>query len=334
MDTDIKFTINSSDQGKRLDKFLSDKMPEYSRATIQKFIKEKNILIKSRMDSTGSPQTIPKESIAKSSYKIKAGDIIEITPPVDKINLSPDPSIKIEIIHDEKDFAVINKPAGLVVYPGTKHNEKTLINGLLAVWPKIKNVGEDLLRTGIVHRLDKDTSGIMIIAKNNSASEYFKDLFKNKKIDKTYTALTFGHITEKEGKIEFPVRRSKSNPVKQIAVIKKEKAYEAITYFKTLKLLSDNKGNQYTLLEVKPKTGRMHQIRVHLAAIGHPVVGDVIYQAKNTRQPAQVSRQLLHASVIKFVPPTGKEVEYSSPLPDDFSNFLKTLYNDRTQDID
>lgn len=325
MSQTIQFKVEPPDQGSRLDKFLAERLEEYSRAAIQKMIKEKNILIGG------------KES--KSSYKLKVGDIIDIKPSNDKIDLTPDPSIKIEVIHDEKvqrrpglrhtkDFAIINKPAGLVVYPGTKHEEKTLVNGLLAKWPEIKFVGEDPIRPGIVHRLDKDTSGIMIIAKNNEAFQFFKNLFKEKKIEKTYTALVFGHIAETEGKIEFPIRRSKTNPVKQVAVSADkdpEGAREAITYFKVLKYFSDKNENQYTLVEVKPKTGRMHQIRVHLATLGYPIVGDKIYQAKQTIQPSEVARHLLHASGIKFVSVSGKEMDFVSSLADDFSGFLKTM---------
>lgn len=320
MPQNIQFKAEPQDQGTRLDKFLCGAMPEYSRAMIQKMIENKNILI-------GAAEI-------KSSYKLKAGDIIEIKPPADKIDLSADPSIKIKIIHDEKDFAVIDKPAGLVVYPGTKHEGKTLINGLLAVWPEIRNVGDPpvgglQLRPGIVHRLDKDTSGIMIIAKNNAAFQYFKNSFKDKKIEKTYTALVFGHIAGKEGRIDLSIRRSKSNPVKQVAVSNTSalggEAREAVTYFKTLKYFSDKEKNQYTLVEVKPKTGRMHQIRVHLTAVGHPVVGDKIYWKKENRQLPEVSGQLLHASAIKFTLPSGKETEFTSPLPDNFSDFLKTL---------
>ncbi len=318
----IQFKIDPSDQGSRLDKFLAERLEEYSRAAIQKMIKEKNILVSSNE--------------TKPSYKLKAGDIIDIKSATDKIELKPDPSINIEVLYDEKDFAVIDKPAGLVVYPGTKHEEKTLVNGLLAKWPEIRFVGEDPVRPGIVHRLDKDTSGIMIIAKNNEAFQYFKNLFKNRKIEKIYTALVFGHLAETDGstllttggKIEFPIRRSKNNPIKQVAVAADkdpEGAREAITYFKVLKYFSDKNENQYTFVEAKPKTGRMHQIRVHLATLGHPIVGDNIYQTKQNKQPPEISRQLLHASAIKFISQLGKEVEFTSTLPDDFSKFLKTL---------
>ncbi|MBU4337996.1 RluA family pseudouridine synthase [Patescibacteria group bacterium] len=319
MSQNLQFKITLSNQGARLDKFLCGKMPEYSRATIQKMIKEKNILIHTQK--------------TKSSYKIKTGDIIDVKPIIDKIDLSSDPSIKFDIIREEKDFAIISKPAGLIVYPGTKHNEKTLINGLLAVWPEIKNVGDPpvgglRLRPGIVHRLDKDTSGIMIIAKNNAAFEYFKNLFKNREVEKTYIALAYGTMKPRQGIIDFPIRRSKTNPIKQVAVKEKSlanNARPALTRFSVMRYLKDSQGNEYTLVEAKPETGRMHQIRVHLTAIGHPVVGDQVYKKKENPKLPEVSRQLLHASAIKFISPAGKEVEFNSPLPDDFSEFLKTL---------
>jgi 23S rRNA pseudouridine1911/1915/1917 synthase len=314
MSQGLQIKIDPSDQGTRLDKFLGEKISEYSRAMIQRMIKEKNILV-------GGKET-------KSSYKIKANDIIDITTPVDKIDLSPDPSVKIEIIHNEKDFAIIDKPAGLVVYPGTKHNEKTLINGLLAIWPEIKNVGEDPLRPGIVHRLDKDTSGLMIIAKNNIAFQYFKDLFKNHKVSKTYLALVHGIITPREGVIDFPIRRSESNPIKQIAV-KNNKALDksrpALTHYIVKLYLKDSAGNEYTLAEAMPETGRMHQIRVHFAALGHSIVGDKIYTFNKKTAINIPKRHLLHASNLSLISPEGKSLKFSSPIPGEFSDFLKTL---------
>lgn len=320
MTKNYQITIDSSDQGARLDKFLSEKLPEYSRSMIQKMIKEKNILI-NPSNSSGQVPT-------KSSYKLKSGDTIEINPPVDKIDLSPDPAIKFEIIHDEKDFAVINKPAGLVVYPGTKHGEKTLINGLLATWPEIKNVGEDPLRPGIVHRLDKDTSGTMIIAKNNSAFEYFKNIFKNRQVKKTYLALVYGALTPREGTIDFPIRRSATNPIKQVAIKEKtldKNSHPALTSFTVIKYLKDSAENKYTLVEAMPKTGRMHQIRVHFAALGHNIAGDKIYTPNKTQTIAPLKSHFLHAVSLAFISPSGKNLKFSSPLPKELNDFLTSL---------
>jgi len=322
------FKVELTDQGTRLDKFLAEKMPDHSRAEIQKMIKDKKILINPSMDSTSSPQTAAKQLFAKASYKLKSGDIIEVELEKGEIGLVPDSSVKFGIIHDEKDFAVIDKPAGLVVYPGTKHEEKTLVNGLLSRWPEIKNVGEDPLRPGIAHRLDKDTSGLMIVAKNNSAFQYFKNLFKEKKIEKTYIALVHGKIEKQEGVIDFPIRRSRTNPVKQVAVKGKKgdpEAREAITSFRALKYFSDKAGSQYTLVEAMPKTGRMHQIRAHLAALGHSIVGDDIYKLSEEKSPEKVKRHLLHAASLKFVSMSGENMEFFSQLPEDFSGFVKEL---------
>lgn len=319
MSQPLQFKISPPDQGARLDKFLCGTMPEYSRAIIQKMIEEKNILIN--------------DQETRSSYKIKTGDIIEITPPINKIDLSPDPSIKFDIIHDEKDFAVINKPAGLVVYPGTKHNEKTLVNGLLALWPEIKSVGDPpvgglRLRPGIVHRLDKDTSGIMIIAKNNSTFEYFKNLFKNRQVKKTYLALVHEILTPREGMIDFPIRRSASNPVKQVAVkinSQEKNTHIALTRWTVKQYLKDSLGNEYTLVEAMPETGRMHQIRVHFAALGYNIVGDKIYQNRKTPKNISLKSHFLHAASLNFISPAGKTLEFSAPLPKELNDFLKTL---------
>ena len=325
MDKIIQFKVEPEDQGERLDKFLILKLEGYSRAALQKLIKDKKILV-------GGKET-------KASAKLKAGDIIEADLSELEIELLPDSEVKFKIIHDEKDFAVIDKPAGLVVYPATGHKEKTLVNGLLAKWPEIKNVGEEPLRPGIVHRLDKDTSGLMIIAKNNEAFQYFKNLFKERKLEKTYTALVYGWFELIEGKIDFPIRRSATNPIKQVAVKKSVKggpadeagrkpkfeAREAVTYYKALKYFTDKSGNHYTLVEAMPKTGRMHQIRVHFAALGHVIVGDEIYKPSNVDFPAEVKRHLLHASRLKFVSSSGKQMEFLADLPDDFSGFLGKL---------
>jgi 23S rRNA pseudouridine1911/1915/1917 synthase len=186
---------------------------------------------------------------------------------------------------------------------------------------------------GIVHRLDKDTSGLMIIAKNNEAFQYFKNLFKEKKIEKTYIALVYGRMEKREGVIEFPIRRSRTNPVKQVAVKggkSDSEAREAITGFKVLKYLVDKAGNQYTLLEAMPKTGRMHQIRAHFAAIGHSIVGDDIYKLFGEIRPEKAKRHLLHAALLRFTFMSGEKKEFSSPLPEDFSGFVKEL----TESID
>lgn len=311
MPQNFKFKAVKDNQGARLDKFLAGKMPDYSRAWLQKLIKEEKILVNGKK--------------AKSSLKLKAGDLVagEAFPPPEII-LLPDPEIKFKVVYEENSFAVIEKPAGLVVHPSASHKEKTLVNGLLARWPEIKNVGENPLRPGIVHRLDKDTSGLMIIAKNNEAFFYFKNLFKNRRIEKRYFALVFGKIKPPEGVIDIAIGRSKTIPTKQAAAKAGEKSRKAITYYKTLEYLVDDAGTGYTLLEAEPKTGRMHQIRVHFFALGHGILGDKVYKKRRMRFYG-LSRHFLHASSLKFVSPAGKNLEFTSSLPEELKKFLEKL---------
>lgn len=314
MPQNFKFEITKENQGSRLDKFLAGKMPDYSRAWLQKLIKEKDILVNGKK--------------SKPSLKLKAGDLVagEIAPPPE-ISLAPDPEIKFRVVYEDKDFAVIEKPAGLVVHPGASHKGKTLVNGLLARWPEIKNVGDPEysgLRPGIAHRLDKDTSGLMIIVKNNEAFFYFKNLFKNRQIKKKYLTLVFGKIKPPEGLIDIAISRSKTIPTKQTAAKGGEKSRKAVTYYKTLKYFVDDEGNSYALIEAAPKTGRMHQIRVHFFTLGHGIVGDKVYK-KRRMKFCGLSRHFLHANFLGFVSPSGKNLEFISSLPEELKNFLEKL---------
>ncbi len=260
--------------------------------------------------------------------KLKAGDLIsgEISP-LPEINLAPDTEIKFKVVYEEKDFAVIEKPAGLVVHPSVSQKDKTLVNGILAKWPEIKNVGDPEysgLRPGIVHRLDKDTSGLMLIAKNNKAFFYFKNLFKNRQIEKRYLTLALGSVKPKEGIIDLAISRSKKIPIRQKAAKKGEMSRSAVTYYKVLKYLIGSDGTNYTFLEAVPKTGRMHQIRVHFFSIGHGIVGDKVYKKRRLKFSG-ISRHFLHASFLRFASFSGKSLEFNSPLPEDLETFLEIL---------
>lgn len=225
-----------------------------------------------------------------------------------------------KIIFQNKDFIVVDKPAGLVVHSGVGTKEKTLVDFLAEKFPEIKNVGDDTgARPGIVHRLDKETSGVMIVARNQKAFEYLKNLFKNRKIEKRYLALVHGKLKEKEGKIEGEMGRSRRDFRKQTlakgkVIVRKERY--SLTHYKVIKELDD-----YSLLEVFPKTGRMHQIRVHLHSIGHPIVGDQKYTFKKFKK-MNFPRMFLHASEISFSSLDGKREKFSSPLPRDFFQYL------------
>ena len=223
------------------------------------------------------------------------------------------------IIFEDNDILVIDKPAGLTVHPVNKSQKNTLVNQILSYCPRIKDIGDDPLRPGIVHRLDKDTSGLMVIAKNNSAFEYLKKEFQERKVVKKYLALVIGQIKDKKGTITKAISLSKKDHRKRSALLD-DKAKPAWTEYKVLKRFKD-----FTLLEVRPKTGRTHQIRVHLASIGHPIAGDKQYKFKRQAWPANLNRQFLQAAYLKFRLPNGKLVEFKSELPKDLERILKDL---------
>jgi len=219
---------------------------------------------------------------------------------------------EIKIIYEDDDVLAINKPAGLLV-----HGQDSLVDWLLENYPEIKNVGEDPARPGIVHRLDKDTSGVLLVAKNQRAFEYLKEQFKNRKIKKKYIVLVWGDIKNDKGIIDLPIAKSKKDFRKRTSTGKVAgKIREAITEYKVLKRFS-----VYTLIEVSPQTGRTHQIRVHLKAIGHPVVGDKLYGPKE----APIDRQFLHANSLEFKLLGGSVIKLEADLPEDLKNFLDML---------
>lgn len=297
------FTTPKNFSNSRLDKFLAQQFPEFSRAHIQNLIREGKVTVNKRL--------------VKPNYLLKENDIVEadITQPK-KTETIPDPFIELDIVYEDKDIIIINKPAGLIVHPSATRGVKTLVNALLAYYPKIKNVGEDKLRPGIVHRLDKDTSGLMIIAKNNESFNYLKNLFKNKQVEKRYLALVKENLSKTEGKISLKISRSKSAPTKQATSATQGR--EALTYYKVVKRFED-----YDLVDASPKTGRMHQIRVHFNAIGHPVAGDKKYGGKN--QLKGLDRHFLHSYYLKFKLSNGEIKEFKIDLPKDLDAALKTL---------
>lgn len=315
----MKITITATEKGLRLDKFLTGKFPEYSRTYLQKLIKEGEILINDKK--------------VKQGYSLKEGDDVVINfPEKKKMSLDPDPSIKFEVLYEDENVVVVNKPAGLTVHPSDNESDKTLVNGLLAKYPEIKSVGESSIRPGIVHRLDKDTSGIMIVAKNNDAYQFLKNQFQAKKSIKKYIALVAGDVRKEDGIISFPIARKRKLPTKQVAVKNESQARgkirEAVTEYKVVRRIDVN-GKVFTLLEVTPKTGRMHQIRVHFSAIGHPLAGDLKYGSKNVVSIAGLDRQFLHAKSLEIEVPIGKDgtlgkkMTFEAPLPDDLKKFIK-----------
>lgn len=224
------------------------------------------------------------------------------------------------VIYEDKNFIVVNKPAGLPVHAGGSVKGKTLVEWLLEQFPEIKNVGDDpKVRPGIVHRLDKETSGVMVVARTEKSFEELKHLFQRRQIVKKYLALIRGRLAQKTGTIALPIGTLKIHGVKRTTRAKHAKAVkEAVTVYRVLERFDDA-----TLVEVQPKTGRMHQIRVHFAAIGHPVMGDRLYGGQH--RPAGLSRQFLHASSLSFSYPEGKRFSFEASLPADLKEYVAGL---------
>ncbi len=235
----------------------------------------------------------------------------------------------IPIIYENKDFLALSKPAGIVVHHDGQHTSGTVVDWLLEKYPEINNVG-DVGRPGIVHRLDKDTSGILLVAKNQRADEYLKKLFQSGGITKKYFALVVGNIKNDSGIIDAPIARSTKHFEKRVVGGKQGRAREARTEYRVLERLArknfpkENFGG-YTLLEASPKTGRTHQIRSHLAHIGHPVACDKLYGGKLYQCPAGLARQFLHAHSLSFTGPDGAKYELEAPLAEDLENALSSL---------
>ncbi|MCK5085113.1 RluA family pseudouridine synthase [Candidatus Parcubacteria bacterium] len=313
----IKIKISLAQSNKRIDKFLAGFCVEKSRAKWQKMIKNEEVLVN--------------EKKIKADYILKNGDEIEILKTID-FSLRSDPLEmtkneipKIKIIYENDDIIVIDKPIGVLSQIAESSKAPAVSDFLIKYYPKIKEVGKDEQKFGIVHRLDKDTSGIMIVAKNNKSFEFLKDQFKTRKVQKIYTTLTYGIVTPKEGIIDLKIGRSKTKPNMQTVIDTKKKenikAREALTLYKTIKNFEN-----YTLLEVQLKTGRMHQIRVHLKALRYPVVGDQKYFYKKYRNiEPKLERQFLHASKLKIELPNGKISVFNSKLPKDLKDFLDKL---------
>ncbi len=223
----------------------------------------------------------------------------------------------ISVIYENKDFLVINKPAGLLVHgPGY-----SLVSWLLKHYPEVSNVGDDIQnRPGIVHRLDKETSGLVLVPRNREAYDYFKKLFQSHQIKKTYLALVHGVIKNKEGVINKPIGLKQGSLKRTVFIRNAKMIKEAVTCYKLKKVF----GDKYSLLEVEPQTGRTHQIRVHLASVGYPVVGDRLYCPQKFE--TNLKRHFLHAESLEFSSPTGERLKIGTDLPDDLQNFLETAY--------
>ena len=292
----------------RFDKWLAYKFPEKSREFFNNNIRAGNITLNNLK--------------TKSSVKLKIGDAIEIKDKIledQKIELIPNKKIKLKVVFENDDFLIIDKPAGLLVHPVTIKDTDTLANVIINKYPEIVGVGEDPLRPGIVHRLDKDTSGLIIIAKNQKTFESFKDKFQKREVHKTYFALVYGKLKNKEGEIDAPIARSKNKFNRRKISLDKDTGKEAITRYEV-----EKEYKEVTLLKASPQTGRTHQIRVHLASMSNYVIGDNEYGSNKINNKYNIKRQFLHAFEISF---TYKKQKYhfESKLPLDLRKVLKEI---------
>lgn len=283
----------------RLDSYLNEQLTDLTRSQLQKFIKEDNVLVNS-------------QTVKKTGTKLTAGDkIIVNVPEEEPIKAIPE-NIPIDIVYEDKDVIVVNKPQGMVVHPAAGHPDKTLVNAILY---HCKINDDDVIRPGIVHRIDKDTSGLLMIAKNDLAKQSLMKQLKEKSNLREYLAIVHGNFKEKTGKITAPLGRSKTDRKKQAVV---ENGRHAVTHFTVLEQFEN-----YSLLKLKLETGRTHQIRVHLQYIGHPVAGDPLYGPKNTLSG---NGQFLHAQTLGFVHPrTNEWMEFSIDPPKIFQDTLAQL---------
>ncbi len=288
----------------RLDVYLTDLHPQQSRSRIQKWI-------------LSGAVTVNEKIISKTGYMLEEDDVVVLNIPIPQPTQILAESIHLDVLYEDEDMLVINKPAGMVVHPGAGHATGTVVNAALAYSPEMEGIGGEG-RPGIVHRLDKDTSGILLLAKNDTTHRWLQDQFRLRKIHKVYFALVDGKPPTPEGIVEAAISRDPSHR-KQMAVVQTGRGRDAVSRYLTVKEYSS-----HTLLEVHPTTGRTHQIRIHLAFLGCPITGDRIYGHK--KASVDISRHFLHAARITLeLPRTKKEITFEAPLPPDLKKVLDTL---------
>ncbi|MDD5969035.1 MAG: RluA family pseudouridine synthase [Anaerostipes sp.] len=291
-------------QGTRIDRYLSEQYPEHSRSYLQKLIKDGNVLVNGKH--------------IKSNYKLSEEDEIQIEIPEPKeVDIQAEP-VPLDIIYEDSDIIVLNKQKDMVVHPCPGHYTGTLVNGLLYHCKDQLSGINGELRPGIVHRIDKDTTGLLVICKNDHAHNFIAEQLKVHSITRKYHAIVYHNIGEEEGSVDAPIGRNPNDRKKMAVNYKNGK--RAVTHYKVLERLKE----QYTYIECSLETGRTHQIRVHMSHIHHPLLGDEVYGPKKDKFHLQ--GQCLHAKVLGFIHPTTKEyMEFTSPLPEYFEQLLKKL---------
>ncbi len=301
--------FTAEEKGQRLDVFVVERFPELSRSHVQKLIEQGNVLVDG--------------SVRKANYKLRGGEAVQVTvPQAEPISVEPE-DIPLDILYEDKDIIVVNKARGMVVHPASGVYSGTLVNALLYHCQDLSGINGEI-RPGIVHRLDKDTSGVMVCAKNDTAHLDLAEQIRTKTAHRTYWAIVHGNIKEEAGIIKGDIGRHPTDR-KKMAIVR-ENGKPAVTHFKVLERFGD-----YTLVECKLETGRTHQIRVHMTSIGHPLVNDPKYGPKKS-SPFAINGQALHSLQLTLTHPvTKEEMTFTAPIPTDMEKILTGLRNKRSK---
>lgn len=295
--------IEEEFEGERIDKFLAEEFEDLSRSYIQKLIASENIMVN--------------EKIVKANYRLLKGDVLKINiPESEEAKIIPE-KMDLDIKYEDQDIIIVNKDKGIVVHPAPGNYSGTLVNGLMEHCKDLSGIN-GILRPGIVHRIDKDTSGLIVVCKNDTAHRFLAEQFKDHTVERAYYALVHGIVNEPMGRIEAPIGRSDKDRKKMAVTFKNSK--EAVTNYKVLERFSQG----YTLIECTLETGRTHQIRVHMAYLNHPLVGDYTYGPK--KKDFEIKGQVLHAYKLGFIhPATQEKIVFESEIPEDFKETLNYL---------
>lgn len=299
----LTFTIKQEEPSVRIDRYLAEQCPEFSRSYLQKLLKEQKVT------ADGRP--------VKANYKIPPGAEIQVEiPDMEVPDIRPE-DIPLDILYEDEHLLVVNKPKGMVVHPAAGHTEGTLVNAVMAHCGDNLSGINGVLRPGIVHRIDKDTTGALVICKEDAVHRDLAEQLKEHSIKRRYRAIVQGNLKEDEGTIEGPIGRHHTDRKKMAINYKNGK--DAVTHYKVLE-----RFGQYTYIECRLETGRTHQIRVHMTSIGHPLLGDTVYGS--SKNPFHLQGQTLHAMILGFRHPvTGEYIEFEAPLPDYFLKLLEKL---------
>lgn len=301
---ELQYTVAKEESGIRLDQFLAQKLPDASRSFLQKKIKDGNVLVNAK--------------VSKSGYKLNVGEQIQITlEPPQELSVEPE-NIPLDILYEDEDIIVINKPKQMVVHPAPGHYSGTVVNALLYHCKDSLSGINGILRPGIVHRIDQDTTGAIVICKNDYAHNFISAQLKEHSITRTYHAIVHNHVVLEEGTIESTLGRHPVDRKKMAMNVKNGK--RAVTHYRVL----DPLNRKFTYICCNLETGRTHQIRVHMASLGNPILGDSVYGP--AKCPFKLTGQTLHAKTLGFIHPRTKEyIEFDAPLPEYFEKLLRQL---------